>query len=100
MSRKYTRIEMLEKEILKMRESGKSRREIWEHFGLCKKQYENFLNRYNRKQKELAVEIVPGHRGRPSKASVGNELSKDNEIKRLKMENSLLRDFLYATGRK
>lgn len=100
MSRNYTHIELFAKEILEMRENGKSRREIWEHFGLSEKQYENFLTRYNRRQKELAAGIVPRRPGRPTKGAASSQLSKDNEIKRLKMENALLRDFLYGTGRK
>lgn len=100
MSRKYTHIEIIKKEILQMRASGKSRREIWEHFGISKKQYENFLNRFNRAQRGLAVGVLPRRRGRPPKGYVQSDGDKDSEIKRLKMENDLLRDFLRAVGRK
>lgn len=100
MSRIYTHIGKIEKDILEMRANGKSRREIWQHFGISKKQYENFLNRYNRKQKQFLQGILPKRRGRPPNGYVDTELEKDNEIKRLRMENNLLRDFLYTAGRR
>jgi hypothetical protein len=43
--------------------------------------------------------ITPRRRGRPPKGYKLTEDEKDNEIKRLKMENELLRDFLRAAGR-
>lgn len=99
MSRQYTHINEISDEILRMRNEGKTRREIWTHFGISKKQYENFLNRHNRKSKEISAGIMPRRRGRPPKGYKFTESEKDNEIKRLKMENELLRDFLRAAGR-
>lgn len=100
MDRKYTHIRMIEKEILAMRAEGKSRREIYEHFGMTKKQYENFLNRHNRAERRIQVGILPRRKGRPPKGNPSTEQEKDNEIKRLKMENELLRSFLQVAGRK
>ena len=99
MARKYLHIEAIADEILKMRSEGKTRREIWEHFGLSKKQYENFLNRHNRTQRALEYGIMPQKRGRPRKSASSGEESIGREIKRLKMENELLRDFLHECGR-
>lgn len=100
MPRQYSHIELIREDILKMRAEGKSRREIWEHFGITKKQYENFLNRYNRKSKKLAEGILPRRKGRPSKWNPKTDAEKEYEIKRLRMENELLRDFLRVAGRK
>ncbi|MDO4175758.1 MAG: hypothetical protein Q4D42_13450 [Eubacteriales bacterium] len=41
--RKYTHIKVLEEEILVMRESGKTRQEIADHFGLSKEQTVNLV---------------------------------------------------------
>ena len=57
MAQRYTQMGQISEEILKMREDGKTRRENWEHFGLNKRQLENFINRRNRKQKEMAYGI-------------------------------------------
>ena len=57
MARRYTQMGQISEEILKIREEGKTQRENWEHFGLNKRQLENFINRRNRKQKEMAYGI-------------------------------------------
>lgn len=100
MSRQYTHMNEIADEILRMRNEGKTRREIWTHFGISKKQYENFLNRHNRINREIAAGVLPRRQGRPPKGYVSTQADKDNEIKRLKMENELLRDFLCAAGRR
>ena len=99
MSRQYTRMNEIANEILRMRSEGKTRREIWTHFGISKKQYKNFLNRRNRINKKIKTGILLRRRGRPPKGHKFAQSEKDNEIKRLKMENELLRDFLRAAGR-
>ena len=99
-SRQYTHMNEIADEILRMRNEGKTRREIWTHFGISKKQYENFLNRHNRINREIAAGVLPRRQGRPPKGYVSTQADKDNEIKRLKMENELLRDFLCAAGRR
>lgn len=100
--RKYTHIKALEEEILDMRESGKTRQEIADHFGLSKEQIKNWINRYNRAQKKLAAGILPQPQGRPRKdaAIISKEAEQTYEIKRLRMENKLLRDFLRFAGRR
>lgn len=65
--RKYTRIQVLEEEILSMRGEGAIRQEIADRFGLSKVQIKNWINRYNRKQAKLAAGIPPRPIGRPSK---------------------------------
>jgi len=45
-------------------------------------------------------QAAPRRKGRPPNGYRLTENDKDNEIKRLQMENELLRDFLRAFGRK
>lgn len=113
MPRSYRHIQQYEKEIMELKEQGKSNREICEKFGLELKQLKNFINSYNRKQRKLAAGIAIKPKGRPRKD--GTELppsvqqlskltqlqyelaSKERHIKRLEMENELMRDFLSLT---
>lgn len=83
-----------------MRQAGKTRQEIADHFGLDKKQIKNWVNRYNREQAKLAAGLVPKRRGRPRTGTLTNKAEYEYEINRLRMENELLRDFLQFTGRK
>ena len=99
-----------------MRGQGKSKREICEKYGFSIKQLTDFVTRYNRKQKKLAAGISIKPKGRPRKD--GTELPpsvqqlskltqlqyelamKERHIKRLEMENELMREFLSLTERK
>lgn len=100
--REYRKIEVLETEIIAMREEGKTRREIAERFGLTVKQIEWWVSRYNRKQAQLAAGIMPRPKGRPRNNTQPRNVEAEQayEINRLRMENKLLRDFLELTGRK
>ena len=116
MPRSYRHIKEYEKEILELRTQGKTNREIREKFGLTKKQLEGFINRYNNNQKKLESGISLKTRGRPRKdgkalppsiqqlsklTQLQYEIaSKERYIKRLEMENELMRDFLSLTERK
>ena len=100
--RKYTHIKILESEIVKMKESGKTKREIAEHFGLTIEQVKELLKRYRRRERKIAAGIMPRPKGRPRKDAAPRDLETEQayEINRLKMENKLLRDFLLYAGRK
>ena len=116
MPRSYRHILDYEKEILEMRATGKTKREICEKFGFNMKQITNFVTRYNTKQRKLESGIELKRKGRPRKD--GTELPpsiqqlskvtqlqyelarKEQHIKRLEMENELMRDFLSLTERK
>ena len=111
MASSYRHMEEYEEEILRMRQEGKTRREICEKFGFTMKQITGFITRYNNREKKLAAGIVVRRRGRPPKDYVVSEESKLAElryildrknarIKSLEMENELLRDFLSLTERK
>lgn len=99
--RKYTHIQVLEREILVMREAGATRQEIADHLGLTKREVKDWINRYNRRQAKLAAGIQPRTKGRPRKGIkfVSKEAEQAYEIQRLQMENKLLRDFLRSAGR-
>lgn len=111
MSRSYRHIQEYEKEIMELRKQGKTKREICEKYGFSMKQLTNFITRYNIKQKKLEAGIALRAKGRPAKnyevteEMKINELKyiiarKDSKIKRLEMENELMRDFLSLTERK
>ena len=98
--RKYTHIKELEPVIMRMREEGKTVREIAEHLGLTKKQVKGWVTRYNHRQERIAAGIPPKPKGRPRKRPLSSTEEYEKEIARLQMENQLLRDFLQFTGRK
>jgi len=101
MSREYTHIKTFEKEIMAMREAGKTNREIAEHFGFKNKYVvKGLIKRLNQTERKKEAGILPKAKGRPRKKPIETEAEKDNEIRRLKMENELLRDFLHLAGRK
>lgn len=92
--RNYTHVQALLPEIKATVESGKTQREIAEHYGFKDKLVvKKLLARERKKQ----VQGIPKQRGRkPAKTLAEYKY----ENKRLKMENELLRDFLPSTGRK
>ena len=111
MPRSYRHIQHYEKEIMELRSKGKTGREICGRLGISKKQYENFITRYNKKQQKLDAGIALKKKGRPPKDYVvKNEdniaelryilARKEAKIKSLEMENELMRDFLSLTERK
>ena len=98
--RKWTDIQALESEIIKMRDFGMSRTQIAKELGLEWKQIDNWVTRYN-KRKSAAINGQPAKRkGRPRTRPLTTIEECEIEIARLKMENNLLRDFLQLTGRK
>ena len=111
MPRSYRHISDYTEEIIRLREEGLTGREICERLGFTKKQYTNFITRYNRKQEKIEAGIAIKKKGRPPKDYQVSEEDKvaqlryiidrkDARIKSLEMENELMRDFLSLTGRK
>ena len=116
MARKYRNIINYENEIIEMWNNGKSLREISKALGCSYQEVRNFKTRYNKKQRRIAAGEAIHKKGRPCKKE--GELppsiqrldklaqmryvlaSKDRYIKRLEMENELMRDFLSLTERK
>lgn len=97
--RKYTKIQALEGVIVSMREEGKTHREIAEHFGLERIQVKRCMERFRRRQRKEAAGIQTRPKGRPRKDGQPPHQSEAAELKRLRMENQLLRDFLELGGR-
>ena len=97
--RKYTRIKAVETEILRMHSEGETHRSIAEAFGLEREQVKKFLKRQREKQSILERESSRP-KGRPRKDGQPPRQNPETELKRLRMENKLLRDFLQSTGRK
>ena len=101
MSRQYTHVQAVEKEMLEMKAAWKTNREIAEYFGFKDKYVvKGWVKRYNRRKREMEAGIVRCRRGRPPKGYIPTEQEKDNEIRWLKMENELLPDFLRLAGRR
>ena len=116
MPREYRHIKIYEKEILELRNQGFSQRQIGEKLGIPYEKMHDFFRRYNRNQRKLAAGIPIKPKGRPRKEGTSlppsvQQLSKlsqlqyelamkERHIKRLEMENELMRDFLSLTERK
>ena len=101
--RKYTHVQALLPEIKAMLSEGKMRREVAEHYGFKDKYVvKQLLMRERRKERKLEAGIILRPKGRPRKPiSPGDVLAEQAyEIRRLQMENKLLRDFLQFTGRR
>jgi len=91
MKRRYTHIKAQENRIIELRNSGKTRQEIADELGLTRVQVKDRICRYNRCIVKDAT-IAPKERGRKPAITLAEY---KYEVKRLKMENTLLRDFLW-----
>ena len=116
MQRKYTYIKDFEKELLEYMNQGHTLRETGEKYGFTYKEMRDFKTRYNKNQRKIAAGIEIKPKGRPRKdgaelppsvqqlsklSQLQYELaSKERYIRRLEMENELMRDFLSLTERK
>lgn len=117
MPRSYRHISNYEKEIIEKFNNGQNLRSIAEEYGFNYKQLRNFKYRYNLNQRKIEAGEAIHKQGRPCKNQNGGlppsiqkldklaqmryvMASKDRYIKRLEMENELMRDFLSLTGRK
>ena len=116
MPREYRHIKQYEKEILELGEKGLTYAEIGEHFGIERIKVKKFFERHRINQRKIEEGKPVKTRGRPCKKDGGlppsiqrlDKLtqmryviaSKDRQIKRLEMENELMRDFLSLTERK
>ena len=101
--RKYTHVHMLLPEIEGMIAEGKTQREVADHFGFKDKNVvKRLLHRQREKQRKLEAGIVPRPKGRPRKGLGPGDVVTEQayELRRLQMENKLLRDFLRSTGRR
>lgn len=112
MARIYAHIQEHGKEILELKEQGLTHKEVAEKLGFTQIQVKKFIERYHRKEREIAAGGVLKRKGKPfkddneyTKTDKVSELKyiidrKNAKIKELEMENELMRDFLSLTGRK
>lgn len=117
MPREYRHIKQFEKELLKLKSQGLTYNQIADNMGFSKKQVQKFFERYRIKQRKINAGQAVHKKGRPCKNTVDGlppsvqrldkvtqmryvMASKDRYIKRLEMENELMRDFLSLTERK
>lgn len=99
--RKYTNLKILLPEIEAMIAEGKSHREIEAYFGLTgERPIHHLLKREHRREKKLRAGVTPRPKGRPRKDGQSPKENIETEVRRLRMENKLLRDFLRFTERK
>jgi len=89
--------ETIRKEIVNKQKTGQSVNSLSKEYGISRAAIQVWCGL--RPEKEIA-KIAPRRRGRPRKNHILTEKEKDNEIKRLTMENDLLRSFLQVAGRK
>ena len=85
-----------------MLKEGYTQREVAESFGLSDKEVvKNLLRRDRERKARIAAGIQLRPQGRPRKDAVPRDIVAEQayEIRRLKMENDLLRDFLSLTGK-
>lgn len=93
--RRYTQVQGLLPEVKRLKEKGKTHREIAEELGLANRDVViNLLQRERMREEKIKRGILPRPKGRPQKESP------EAELVRLRMENQLLRDFLQLTERK
>lgn len=106
MPRQYTHLKEVEAEVFKLKEEGKTNREIAAHFGVTRAQIKGLINRHNRNERKLEQGIVVKPKDRPRKEGSELPLSvqqlskvtqlqyelamKERYIKRLEMENELM----------
>ena len=101
--RNYTHVQVLLPEIKAMLAEGKTQREVADHYGFKNKLVvKKLLERERRKERKLETGIRPRPKGRPREDAAPRNIVAEQayEIRRLQMENKLLRDFLRSTGRK
>ena len=115
MPRNYRHIMQYEKEMMRLKEEGKTVREIGEKFGLTYEQTHDFFKRQNRKKRKIEAGQAIHKKGRPcnKEGEIPPSIlkldklaqmryvmaSKDRYIKRLEMEIKLMQDFLSLTER-
>jgi len=84
-------------EILMKHAMGKSTRELSEEYGKPFKTIKNMFEREARRKRKEEAGLSLKQRGRKAAETLAEY---KNENERLKMENELLRDFLYLARRK
>lgn len=100
MSRQYTKVLCLTEEVFKLKEAGKTNREIGKIFGLTKEQVKGIVKRHNKRKRLLMQGCLPRSKGRPRKTEMTKETRQKNELAQLRMQVELLQNFLLEVGRR
>ena len=100
MARRYTKVEGLTEVVRTRHEQGETYAEIASDYGLEKKQLKQLMARRRRKERKIAAGYIPRPKGRPRKEPASEEVKRNNEIERLRMQVELLRNFLSEAGRR
>lgn len=100
MPSKYTKVEEIKEEVFRRKAAGETNREIAESYGLTKKQIKQLVSRENRKVRAIKNGYIPRPKERPRKEAETEELRRNNELSRLRMQVEVLRNFLYEVGRR
>ena len=100
MAIRYTKVEGLTEVVRTRHEQGETYAEIASDYGLEKKQLKQLMARRRRKERKIAAGYIPRPKGRPRKEPESEEVKRNNEIERLRMQVELLRNFLSEAGRR
>lgn len=100
MSRQYTKVAEISKEVFERKAAGEKNREIAARYGLAKDQIKGFVKRENRKARLVAQGYTLQPKGRPRKDAASESVRKENELIQLRMTVELLRNFLSEAGRR
>lgn len=87
-------------EVFRLKEVGKTNREIGEIYGLTKEQVKQLAKRQRKKQRLLANGYTPRTQWRPRKTEETEEIRQKNELAQLRMQVELLQNFLSEVGRR
>jgi transposase-like protein len=89
----------IKREAIRMRqEKGMTNREIMEHLGIVSERRLRLWCEKYRNEGQLGLELKP--KGRPRKIARTEQEEMEYELRRLRMENELLRNFLYEAERR
>lgn len=83
--------------VLELEEQGYTHKKVAEELGYTREQIKGLIKRYHKNQRKMPS--VPVKRGRPREKPLTSEQEYQSRIKRLEIENDLLRSFLQAVGR-
>ena len=100
MARSYVKVEKLAEEVFRRKANGETNREIGVSYGLTKEQVEQLVARHNRKMRKIEAGYIPRPKGRPRKQATDEATRVQNELKELRMQVELLRNFLCEVGRR
>ena len=100
MARSYVKMEMLAEAIFRRKEAGETNREIATSYGLSLYQIKQLVARQNRKRRKIEAGYLPKPKGRPRKNATDEATRVQNELKELRMQVELLRNFLCEAGRR